>query len=181
MKRSCALSRGALAGFAAGVLMLIPGTYTQFTGQVYRNAEDVYFGWPFVHPNNAYRLVSNAMFLDIVCILVVAVATGLVVAHSVRKLSERRQFTLGSMFASTAFLATTCALLRFGDYDLIYPVDFVDNGVLLDWIALRYGPWVFLPIVFGIACIPFALALLISRAVRFVRPQGSGSENRSLR
>jgi hypothetical protein len=171
MKRSCGLVWAALPGFAAGVLMLIPGTYTQIHGQVYRDAESVYLGWPFVHPNNAYRLVSNALLLDIACMLVVASATGVVISHVLRKLVERRQYTLGSMFSYIAFFATTSALLRYCDYNLIHPADFVDSQVLFDLIALRYGPWIFFPIVFGLACVPTALVLLISRTARIVCTQ----------
>ena len=155
-----------LAGFAGGLAMSAICTYTQIRGHVYRNAEDVYFGWPLVHPNNAYRLVSNAFFIDMACMLVVSAATGIVIAKFVCELIHRRQFALRSMFACTVFVATMCALLRqFSDFNSIVPVGFIEDGVLLDVIALRYNGWIMAPIIFGEACVPFAMGILITQCI----------------
>jgi uncharacterized membrane protein YozB (DUF420 family) len=153
-----------LVGTAATLAMSVPCIYTQLRGEVYRDAEDVYFGWPIVHPNNTYRLVSNAFLIDATCALVISAATGIVIAAIARRVMERRQFTLHSAFAFTAFLATMCALFRyFRDYNVIVAADFIDDGVLVDVIALRYKAWVMTAIIFGEACIPFAAWILVMR------------------
>jgi hypothetical protein len=154
-------------GFAGSLAISSVCIYTQIQGQIYRNAEGLYFGWPLVHPDDAYRFVSNAFLIDMLCMLVISAASGVVVATVARECMHRRQFALRSAFVCTAFLATMCALFRwFRDYDLIYEADFVDDGVLIDVIALRYSAWIMAFIIFGEACIPFATWILVMRSSR---------------
>src|SRR5262245_23116813 len=83
---------------AVAVLMVSPGVYCQVHGAVYRNAEPLYYGWPFLHPDDVYRFVSNAFWLDLVCMLLIAAATGMEVEALVRTFADRIRFRLSAIF-----------------------------------------------------------------------------------
>src|SRR5262245_60626074 len=81
-----------LLSFAAGMLMLFPGIYCQLHGQIYRNGESYYFGWPFVHPGDEYRFLSNTFVLDIASTILFAAATGFTVEHLIHSVKNRARF-----------------------------------------------------------------------------------------
>src|SRR5262245_26451872 len=84
---------------AVAIAMLAPGVYCQLYGQLYRNGESFYYGWPLLHPDNEFRFVSNAFWLDVVWALAIAAAAGFVAESARSALSNRARFGISSLFA----------------------------------------------------------------------------------
>lgn len=157
------------ATFVTAIAMLLPGIYCQMNGKVYRDREGPYYGWPFVHPGNDYRFLSNAFPLDLLCMMLVAVSTGFVAERVVRWVRRNAQFKLVSMLLWVAVVAAVLALFRFQALEIYVPsADFVDRNVLFDPIAIRYPPLVTLTILIGLGCTLYSLFWLAGRGVACV-------------
>lgn len=160
-----------LLSLAVGLLMLFPGIYCQLNGQIYRNGESPYFGWPFVHPGDEYRFLSNAFMLNIVSIVVISAATGFTVEHVIRSVKNRARFRLSGMFVCVAVLAIVLVLLRLQSVGRIHhwPADIVDRQSIFDPIAVRYPTFVIIPTLIGLTCILYSVALLSMRGLDTMR------------
>jgi hypothetical protein len=153
-------SRG--IAIAAALAMLLPGIYCQLVGQIYRNGESYYYGWPFLHPDNEYRFVSNAFWLDLICVVLVAAATGYVAQALDRTVANRGQFKLTSLLLWMAIVPPLLGLFVNRDQNRRHPwaADFIDQRVIFDPVAIQYPPWVSLSILFGLVCLVYATIMV---------------------
>ena len=146
---------------SAAAAMLVPGVYCQLWGQVYRNGEGRYYGWPFLHPDNEFRFVSSACGLDLVCTLVVAIAAGFVVHRAIGALSNRGRFGLTSLFVWMAIVPPVIGVFAYFDRTRGNPIpaEFIDYGVIFDPVAIQYPLWISLPVCFGLTCLLYAIVI----------------------
>ena len=160
-----------LLSFTLGLLMLFPGIYCQFNGQIYRKGEGPYFGWPFVQPGDEFRFLSNAFMLNILSIIAIAAATGFAVNHVICNFKNRARFRLSWMCVCVAILAIVVNMVRLQAVDRVHhwSVDFVGHRTILDPIAVRYPGFVIMPILFGFTCTLYSVALLSTRGVQTMR------------
>jgi hypothetical protein len=142
--------------------MLLPGIHCQLFGQIYQNGESYYYGWPFLHPDNEYRFVSNAFWLDLICVLLLAAATGYVAQAIARTVANRARFRLTSLLLWMAIVPPLLGLFVNRDQNRRDPwaADFIDQRVIFDPVAIQYPPWVSFSILFGLTCLVYATVIV---------------------
>ena len=147
---------------AASLAMLLPGIYCQLFGRIYRNGESFYYGWPFLHPDNEYRFVSNAFWLDLLCVLLLAAATGYVAQVIARTVANRGRFKLTSLLLWMAIVPPLLGLFVNRDQNRRSPwaADLIDQGVIFDPVAIQYPGWIVLPILFALACLMYVTVIV---------------------
>lgn len=147
--------------------MLVPGVYCQLNGRVYRAHEGLYYGWPFAHPDDGYRFLSNAFALDVLCTILLCASTAIVAERATRWLRGGPQVGLRTLLMWTALVAALLALFRLQALEVhTPPVEIVDRKVVLDLLAVRHPPLVTLTILAGLGCTLYSLSLLAAWCFR---------------
>lgn len=141
--------------------MLVPGVYCQLNGRVYRTHEGLYYGWPFAHPDDGFRLLSNAFALDVLCTILLCASTGFVAERAMHRLRGGPQVGLRTLLMLTALVAALLALFRLQAIGMYTPpVEIVDRNVVMDLLAVRHPPLVTLTILAGLGCTLYSLSHL---------------------
>jgi len=151
--------------------MLIPGVYCQIYGQLYRNGESFYYGWPILHPANEFRFVSNAFWLDVVWAVAIAAAAGFVAERARSAFSNRARFGVSTLLVWMAIVPPIVGVFVYFDRTRAHPIpaDFLDDKVIFDPVAIQYPLWISLAACFGLICLVYAILTAGFRVAMYCR------------
>jgi ABC-type Fe3+ transport system permease subunit len=163
---------------AAAAAMLVPAVYCQLYGQIYRNGESYYYGWPFLHPDTDWRFVSNAFWLDVAWALIIAAAAGFVAQRAVDALSNRGRFGISTLLLWMAILPPVLGVFAYFDRTRAHRVaaDFLDDKVIFDPVAIQYPPWITLAACLGLTCLLYTILVAGIGVAKRCRRRGSNPD-----